>query len=1044
MKRIIYGLVLCIFLSGITLNAADRFSQGGEGPDIALDPGSKNFGEVAVGSDASHTFIVSNEGQSDLNVSEVKFLHEDADQFRIDSGGGSFTLAPGGSREVVVSFVPTSSGSKFTHLKFYSNDPDENPKWAELSGKGIGQDPDIALEPGSKNFGEVAVGSDASHTFIVSNEGQSDLNVSEVKFLGGNADQFRIDIGGGSFTLAPGAIREVVVGFVPTSSGCKSTHLKFYSNDPDENPKCAELSGKGIGQDPDIALEPGSKNFGEVAVGSDASHTFIVSNAGQSDLNVSEVKFLHEDTDQFRIDSGGGSFTLASGASREVVVSFVPTSSGSKMTHLKFYSNDPDENPKWADLSGEGIGQDPDIALDPGSKNFGEVAVGSDASHTFIVSNEGQSDLKVSELKFLGGNADQFRIDSGGGSFTLAPGASREVVVGFVPTSSGCKSTHLKFYSNDPDENPKWANLSGKGIGAGVDPDIALDSGSKDFGEVTVGSSASHSFTVSNKGHSDLHVSEVKLIGGNPDQFRIDSGGGSFTLAPGANHEVMISFVPTASGPLGSHLKFYSNDPDENPAYVDLLGTGTGTGAEPDIALDPASHDYGDVSVGSSVAYSYSVYNEGEYDLHVSEVKLVGGNPDQFRIDSGGGSFTLAPGVSRQVVVSFIPTSGGSKSTHLKFYSNDPDENPKWADLEGQAPDTQPPVITYCYPAANSHNVPKNTKIQFELKDFEIASNINVSSLDVCVNGEMIISKGDLLTGHQVEIFWCSKRLKVVYDPPTDFEEGSTVTVNIQCRDLASPPNSMNVTYSFTVCQSTTTVTSTNTVAQNGGVVSCNTTNIEITIPSGALEDTTEITIAGVDEVPELPDNVKGIGLKYHFGPDGLQFNNTVTIRIPFTQEDLALAGVKNPLELEIYYYHTSTGEWVQLEIIDENDQYIYVQVDQFCYLNIAKSGVTGVNQNQQQIVPEDNLLEQNYPNPFNPETHISFQVPAPNNIQIEIYNSAGQKIRTLVDETMSIGRYDVIWDGRDDYGQTVSSGMYFYAMRSEGFKQIRRMVFTK
>ena len=72
MKRIIYGLVLCIFFSGITLNAAVQFSQGGENPDIALDPGSKNFGEIAVGSEASQTFVVSNEGQSDLNVSEVK------------------------------------------------------------------------------------------------------------------------------------------------------------------------------------------------------------------------------------------------------------------------------------------------------------------------------------------------------------------------------------------------------------------------------------------------------------------------------------------------------------------------------------------------------------------------------------------------------------------------------------------------------------------------------------------------------------------------------------------------------------------------------------------------------------------------------------------------------------------------------------------------------------------------------------------------------------------------------------------------------------
>jgi len=1039
MKRIVNGFLLSLCVFHVFLYASNR---NPDHPDIALEPSSKNYGEVAVGSESSHTFVVSNTGVVDLHVSEVKFLHEDTDQFRIDSGGGSFILIPGGSREVVVSFVPTSGGSKLTHLKFYSNDPDENPKWATLSGKGIGEggDPDIGLEPGSKNYGEVAVGSDASHTFEVCNEGSADLHVSEVKFVHEDTDQFRIDSGGGAFILTPGGSREVVVSFVPTSGGSKMTHLKFYSNDPDENPKWATLSGVGIGADPDIVIEPASKNYGEVEVGTDAMQRFTVSNAGSSELNVSEVKLLGGNTDQFRIDSGAGSFNLVPGETQDIVVSFVPTSNGYKSTHLKVYSDDPDENPKWATLSGKGLGADPDIALDPESYEFGEVTVGSDASHVFTVSNEGNADLHVSEVKFVGGNADQFRIDSGGGSFTLTPGGSHEVVVGFVPTSNGSKETLLKFYSDDPDENPKWATLSGKGLG--VDPDIALSPESLIFGQVDVGSTASLTLVVANKGDSDLHVSEVKFVGGNTDQFHIDGGGGSFDLVPGATREVVVKFIPTSNGYKNTHLKFFSNDPDENPIGVKL--SGIGEGGNPDIALNPGTTDFGSVSVGLSASHSFSVSNYGVTDLHVTEVKITGDHSDEFHIVSGGGAFILPPSYSRQVVVSFMPNSSGIKSVQLKVYSNDPDENPVWAELSGSTPDTQSPLLSYNYPVSNSQSVPKNTKIQFEIKDPGNGAGINLGSVDVSVNGEAIIMNGIVQTGHHVEISWYGKKLKVVYESSSDFEEGSVVTVIIHCLDLCTPPNVMDKTYIFTICGSKTTVTATDTVDQNGGVVTCNTTEIEISIPSGALSDTTEITIAGVDEVPELPNNVEGIGVKYHFGPDGLQFNNTVTIRIPFTWKDLLAAGVSHPMDLEIYYYHTSSGEWVKLTVAEADDHFLYVLVDQFCYLNITKSSATGMDEGQNQILPSSMILEQNYPNPFNPETHIGFQVPAASPVQIDIFNSTGKKIRTLVNETMSAGQHDVVWDGRDDWSHLVSSGLYFCVMRSRDFKQTRRMIFTK
>jgi len=85
--------------------------------------------------------------------------------------------------------------------------------------------------------------------------------------------------------------------------------------------------------------------------------------------------------------------------------------------------------------------------------------------------------------------------------------------------------------------------------------------------------------------------------------------------------------------------------------------------------------------------------------------------------------------------------------------------------------------------------------------------------------------------------------------------------------------------------------------------------------------------------------------------------------------------------------------------------------------------------------------LEQNYPNPFNPETEINFQIPTGAHVTLVIYNLLGQKIRTLVDKEMSTGYHTIKWHGRDDFGNTVASGVYLYALQAGEFFEVKKMV---
>jgi hypothetical protein len=88
--------------------------------------------------------------------------------------------------------------------------------------------------------------------------------------------------------------------------------------------------------------------------------------------------------------------------------------------------------------------------------------------------------------------------------------------------------------------------------------------------------------------------------------------------------------------------------------------------------------------------------------------------------------------------------------------------------------------------------------------------------------------------------------------------------------------------------------------------------------------------------------------------------------------------------------------------------------------------------------------LAQNYPNPFNPSTTIEYRLPSRGNVQVNIYNSLGQLVRSLVNEQREAGTHSVVWDGRDNGGSAVATGAYFYQVRTGDFVQAKRMLMLK
>jgi parallel beta-helix repeat protein len=215
----------------------------------------------------------------------------------------------------------------------------------------------------------------------------------------------------------------------------------------------------------------------------------------------------------------------------------------------------------------------PDIAVDPASHHFGETTIGAGKTQTIVVSNAGTANLQVTASTLSGANAAEFAVASGGAPFTLAPGATRHVVVSFKPASVGSKSANLTIASNDADTNPLIVALTGIGATA-TTPDIAVNPVTHSYGEVATGASAMQTIEVSNTGTAVLEVKATTLAGANAAEFSIQSGGAPFILASGASRELVVRFRPASAGAKSATLTLSCNDPDENPVQVRLAGSG--------------------------------------------------------------------------------------------------------------------------------------------------------------------------------------------------------------------------------------------------------------------------------------------------------------------------------------------------------------------------------------------------------------------------------------------------------------------------------------
>jgi hypothetical protein len=107
-------------------------------------------------------------------------------------------------------------------------------------------------------------------------------------------------------------------------------------------------------------------------------------------------------------------------------------------------------------------------------------------------------------------------------------------------------------------------------------------------------------------------------------------------------------------------------------------------------------------------------------------------------------------------------------------------------------------------------------------------------------------------------------------------------------------------------------------------------------------------------------------------------------------------------------------------------------------------SPATTVGSDSENELPKDFRLLGNYPNPFNPETTVDFEMPVSGNMSLRIYNLQGQQIKNLFEGKIDGGRHQMVWDGTNDLGARVPSGIYFYVLKTGMISVSRKMVMVE
>jgi hypothetical protein len=626
-------------------------------PEIAVSPDPLDFGSVILDEEIEASLTISNEGNADLVISAVEvggapiFLSAFEDEIVIE---------PDDSYELAVTFTPDEVGEFNGTLTITSND-DENPELTvDLIGSGHS-----TLMHIPDDFGTIQAGINAAFdgdTLLV----DPGTYTENINFNGK-------DVIVASLYLTTGEIEYILYTIINGDNNGSS--VVVFRNGETED---ARLTG--------FTLRNGDTDFGGGVYVNASSptldHILItdchasrrgggVYATGNSNVTMTNVTIAGNSAEE-----NGGAMNVFAGA-------------GATINSSILYSNDPTDMPNgltvtYSDVEGGYNGQgnidedplfaydfngsyqiirnspcidtgdpdapqdpdetradmgafffnqplEPDIAFDPEALDFGDVRLGESGELILTITNEGRTDLTISDVTVGGAPTflSAFDFDE---EIVIEPDNSYELTVTFEPQEIGGHEGSLTITSDDPNEGEAVVPLFGRGVG----PVIVVSPESIDFGEVVIDQTERQMLTIINEGNDTLTIIDVE-VGGAP--IFLSAYEGEITIQPNESYDLSVTFTPDDAADFEGTLTIESNDLLNEFVEVTL----NGVGREPQIP------EVGHVDIGHDHVLGLTVVGNYAYIAnHTGGLKIIDvsdpENPEEVGVYD-------TPGTARDLVV---------------------------------------------------------------------------------------------------------------------------------------------------------------------------------------------------------------------------------------------------------------------------------------------------------------------------------------------------------------------------------------------------------
>jgi hypothetical protein len=555
---------------------------------INVTPLSLNLGSVQMGQSATQPVNIGNTGTGACTVSGLSVTGAEF-SLSPSTPATPFTIQPGSSTNVQVSYSPVNTGADSGSLQAGSSDPSKPTVTVSLSGTGVPAAVcTIAVSPASLAFGTVGAGLSATMSAQVQNTGSASCSVTGLNVTGSG---FSLGSAAPSLpaAIAAGGSISVPVNFSPVSAGAAGGSLAIGSNDPGTPSLSVPLSGLGQVSNPGtctLTLSAATLDFGSVAIGTPATRSVSLGNSGGADCSVIS---LNTSGAGFALGASAPTlpFPISPGGTVSVPVTYTAADASPDTGSLAIGSNDPAQPTANVAVTGTGVAAAAcSIQVSPAALDFGAVPLGSTQTRTTTVTNAGNTNCTVSSLALSGSSELALSATVPAPPVTLIPGESLAVAVAYTPTDLGSDAGTLTVGSTDPGQPTVVVSLAGSGVATPTVCSVSVTPLSLDFGQVGVGSSATLSTTVTNNGTSPCSVN-WQLSSATSTDFALSAGGAGAPagVQPGGTVAISVAYAPTNTGGDSGSLQVSTNDSSQPVVAVSLTGSSAAAGGAVDLAI---------------------------------------------------------------------------------------------------------------------------------------------------------------------------------------------------------------------------------------------------------------------------------------------------------------------------------------------------------------------------------------------------------------------------------------------------------------------------